>query len=163
MKIWSPWSTPSFLSQIENGQISPSIASLDRLARALGLTLADFFDQVAAAETPVVVRAADRKALRSGWSKARFASLVPHGSLQRLDGILITLAHGGRSGKRAEALPYEQLALITEGQVLLTLAREQHALAAGDAVAIPSGCPHQWANDSDTPATFSIVTVGAAA
>ncbi|HVS04161.1 MAG TPA: helix-turn-helix transcriptional regulator, partial [Thermoanaerobaculia bacterium] len=35
--------SPSFLSQVENGQSSPSIASLDRLAQALGLRLVDFF------------------------------------------------------------------------------------------------------------------------
>lgn len=151
--------SPSFLSQIENGQTSPSIASLDRLARALGLTVADFFDEVAAAETPVIVRAADRKAHRSGWSKARFASLVPYGSLQRLDGILITLAMGGRSGRRPEALPNEQLALVTAGEVTLTFSDEQFELGAGDAVAIPAGCPHRWENVTSSVATFTIVTL----
>ncbi|HUP64247.1 MAG TPA: helix-turn-helix domain-containing protein [Thermoanaerobaculia bacterium] len=151
--------SPSFLSQIENGLTSPSIASLDRLARALGLTLADFFDEVAAAEAPVIVRAGDRKAVQSGWSRARFATLVPHGSLQRLDGILITLAPGGRSGKRAESLPYEQLALVTEGPVTLRFPWEEFPLLSGDAAAIPAGCPHQWENVSDAPATFAVLTV----
>jgi transcriptional regulator with XRE-family HTH domain len=151
--------SPSFLSQVENGQTSPSIASLDRLAGALGLTLADFFDEVSAGENPVVVRAADRKAFRSGWSKAKFASLVPHGSLQRLDGLLITLAPGGRSGKRAASLPYEQLVLVTEGEVTLTLGTDEFVLGDGDAAAIPAGCDHRWQNDSRASATFSIVTL----
>lgn len=148
----------SFLSQVENGQTSPSIASLDRLARALGLTLADFFDEVTASEAPVIVRAADRKTLRSGWSRARFASLVPQGALQRLDGILITLAPGGRSGKQPESLPYEQLALVTEGEVTLKLSWEEFVLSTGDAVAIPAGCAHQWDNGSDASATFAVIT-----
>jgi transcriptional regulator with XRE-family HTH domain len=33
----------SFLSQVENGQASPSIASMERIAAALGVTLAQFF------------------------------------------------------------------------------------------------------------------------
>jgi hypothetical protein len=38
-----------FLSQLENGLVSPSIASLDRIARQLGVTLADFLE---ASRTP---------------------------------------------------------------------------------------------------------------
>ena len=35
--------SPSFISQIENGQVSPSIASLEKITATLNLTLADFF------------------------------------------------------------------------------------------------------------------------
>jgi len=33
----------SFLSQIENGQCSPSISSMEKIANALGVTLGQFF------------------------------------------------------------------------------------------------------------------------
>jgi transcriptional regulator with XRE-family HTH domain len=35
--------SPSFISQVENEQASPSIASLERIATALGVTLVEFF------------------------------------------------------------------------------------------------------------------------
>ena len=35
--------SPSFISQVEHGQASPSIASLERLVQALGMTWATFF------------------------------------------------------------------------------------------------------------------------
>jgi transcriptional regulator with XRE-family HTH domain len=152
--------SPSFLSQVENGQTSPSIASLDRLARTLGLTLADFFEEVASADAPVVMRAADRKALRSGWSKAKFSSLVPHGALQRLESILITLQPGGRSGRRLESLPYEQLALVLEGSPLLVLPSGETILSEGDAVALPAGTAHQWKNETAAAAIFVLVAAG---
>jgi transcriptional regulator with XRE-family HTH domain len=38
----------SFISQLENGQVSPSLGSLHKIAEALGVTLGEFF---AAAET----------------------------------------------------------------------------------------------------------------
>ncbi len=35
--------SPSFISQLENGQVSPSISSMERIAEALGVTLGEFF------------------------------------------------------------------------------------------------------------------------
>ena len=35
--------SPSFISQVENGLVSPSIASLERIASVLEVTLAGFF------------------------------------------------------------------------------------------------------------------------
>ena len=151
--------SPSFLSQVENGQTSPSIASLDRLADALGLTLADFFEQIAISGGPIVLRATERQALRSGWSKARFAPMVPHGALKGLEGVLITLAPGGRSGKGEETLRYEQLVLVTEGAVRLIIGGLLSKLSTGDAAAIPAGCAHRWENPTSEAATLAIVTV----
>jgi transcriptional regulator with XRE-family HTH domain len=60
---------PAFLSQIENGQSSPSLASAERIALALGVTLWQFF-QIAETEKPMVVRADRRVGFSSEWSKA---------------------------------------------------------------------------------------------
>ena len=38
--------SPSFISQVEHGQVSPSIASLERIATALGVTLGGLFHAV---------------------------------------------------------------------------------------------------------------------
>ena len=52
--------SPSFISQVEHGQVSPSIASLERIASALGITLGGFFTE--SVPTPAaVVRAAERQ------------------------------------------------------------------------------------------------------
>lgn len=61
--------SPSFVSQVEHGHASPSIASLERLARALGLGLTDFFGQVGA-EPALVMRGAERRQFTSEWSRA---------------------------------------------------------------------------------------------
>ncbi len=79
--------SPSFISQVEHGQASPSISSLERLVQALGMTLGDFFrantppavvrSHERAALTQLVVRRADRGA-RSGWSGARAGAAADH-------------------------------------------------------------------------------------
>ena len=66
----------SFLSQVENGMVSPSIASLEKMASKLGVTLADLFS-VETTTAAVVLRAHARPNFRSAWSKARIDALMP--------------------------------------------------------------------------------------
>jgi len=148
--------SPSFLSQVEHGQSSPSIASLDRLARALDLRLVDFFEH-ASAEPVVVVRSGERRNLTSAWSRARLEPLLPQGALRGLDGFLITIAPGGRSGHSPAAQPNEQLALVLTGVLGLTLAGQLYRLETGDAAGIPAGLPHLWENVGELEATIAIV------
>lgn len=149
--------SPSFVSQVEHGQASPSIASLERLARALGLGLIDFFGQVGA-EPALVMRGSERRQFTSEWSHATLEPLIPPDALRNLEGVLITLEPGGRSGKDGSAQPREQLALVLEGEVFLTIGQALHDLRAGDAAAIPSNCPHAWENRSASKVRFAIVT-----
>src|SRR5690242_14156875 len=51
--------TESFLSQVERGVASPSIASVQRIARALGQSIAELF--AADERAGIVVRARDRR------------------------------------------------------------------------------------------------------
>src|SRR5690348_15705448 len=86
--------TPGFISQVELGQASPSIASLERIAAALGVTLGQFF-QDEAEPAPTVVRAHERRVLRSGWSHAEVALLSPAAGADGFEALLIALEPGG--------------------------------------------------------------------
>lgn len=148
--------SPSFVSQVENGLTSPSIASLSRLGQCLGVGLSEFFDQ-AEGELRRVSRTAQRRNLTSGWSRARLEALVPHGALTALDGLLLTIDPGGRSGKHPSVQPAEQLAVVLEGRLHLSIGTEPHVLEAGDAAAIPAGGAHLWENREERPARLILV------
>ena len=92
--------SPSFLSQIENGQCSPSISSMEKIANALGVTLGQFFLS-ANQQTAKVVRASERARLALDWPRAEIASLgsLPDGSHFRAS--MITIKPGGLTGKPA--------------------------------------------------------------
>lgn len=150
--------SPSFVSQVENGQSSPSIASLDRLADALGLGLADFFGYVEAGNV-VVAHSRHREVLTSEWSRARVEPLVGFGALRSLEGVLVTLAPGGRSGKSPSFRPCEQLSIVLDGEVTLVLPAAQHVLTSSDAAAIPAGSPHQWENRADRVVRLAIISL----
>ena len=150
--------SPSFISQVEHEQVSPSIASLERIAAVLGVTLGGFFTEPAPSPA-VVVRATERQELTSAWSRATIEALGSAGGARTLDPIMITLAPGGRSGTRQHAALGEQFALVCNGVVTLTLPEGTYTLTHGDAVSIAAELPHQWQNTGSEPARVLIISV----
>src|SRR5262245_37540343 len=82
--------SPSFISQVENGLVSPSIASMERIADALGVTLGEFFAAAAGGAPVQIVRPPERLRLNSLWSQATIEALSPM-SNRRFEPLLITL------------------------------------------------------------------------
>lgn len=148
----------SFVSQLENGRVSPSISSMEKIAAALGATLGEFFAAAAGGEGGIIVRSAERQAMSSGWSRADIEALTLSQSTARLEAILVTLQPGGRSGKHPYSHPREELAFVVQGRVVLTLGPEQHRLRGGDATTILPGELRLWRNESRAPARILIVT-----
>src|SRR5919106_2093611 len=148
--------SPSFISQVEHDQVSPSISSLERIAEALEVTLAGFFS-VRQQEVGAVIRSADRRNLASSWSRARIEALGLVGGNTHLEGVMITMAPGGRSGKGPSGHPGEEFALVLEGEVSLTLGTEVQLLYRGDTASFTSETPHLWENSG--PATAQIVII----
>lgn len=134
--------SPSFISQVEHGQVSPSIASLERIAAVLGVTIAGLLTATPE-ETGAIVRASDRRRLASSWSKAQIEDL---GGSGKLEAVMITIAPGGRSGKSPTSHPGEELGIVFQGTVSLTLGEVVHQLKRGDAVSFSSDVPHLWEN-----------------
>ena len=149
--------SPSLISQAENGQVTPSIGSLERIAMALGVSLSKFF---AEPETSAVglVRASARQKLTSTWSPVSIEALAPLDGSGMLEPVMITMAPGGRSGKYPAALGGEKFALIFEGEVTLTLGEKVYVLRHGDAITFTPANEHQWDNTGAGPAQVMIVT-----
>jgi quercetin dioxygenase-like cupin family protein len=147
----------AFLSQVENGQASPSISSMERIANALGVTMGEFF--LATEEQPSsIVRADERAGLTSAWSQAKIEALGRSQPGRELEGVIITIRPGGASGKRPHPQLHEAIAVVLQGQMELTLGDEEHRLSVGDAVTIRAGAPRLWRNVSEKPAQVVIVS-----
>lgn len=148
--------SPSFISQVENGQASPSISSLERIASVLGMSLGRFFS-TDSHSSPSVARASERERLTSSWSKAEIEVLSAGDSSSNLESVMITIAPGGRSGKQPYAHPGEEIAIVFDGEVQLTLGEKKHCLGRGDSVSFSSKLPHLWENPG--PHTVQIIIV----
>jgi transcriptional regulator with XRE-family HTH domain len=137
--------SPSFISQLENGTVSPSLASLEKIADALGVALRDFFVPPRD-DRALIIRRDERQHVTSAWSHARIEALGVAG--QRLAAMMVVLEPDGHSGKHPRPQPREEFAFVAEGQVSLTLGEEQHLLRDGDSAVIPAGADRLWVNTS---------------
>jgi transcriptional regulator with XRE-family HTH domain len=149
----------SFLSQLEKGQVSPSIASMERIANALGVSLGEFFNSLGSNEGGVVVRASERVLLQSQWSQATLEALSPMNRGRLIEPMLITLEPGGRSGKHPTAQPREEFAFVLAGEVDLTLGPDTYSLKEGDAASLLRGELRRWTNVGSRQARVLVVAV----
>jgi XRE family transcriptional regulator, regulator of sulfur utilization len=137
--------SPSFISQVELNQASPSLASLERIAAGLGVTLGEFF-HTAEQSGPQLIRSSHRSVLQSGWSRSQIESLGNPGFGSRLEALLITMRPGGTSGSRLHPSNSELFMMVVAGSVRLELVGNTQVLKRGDAITIPAGSPHRWEN-----------------
>lgn len=148
----------AFLSQVENGQASPSISSMEKIAHALGVTLGEFFSQAQESPSPII-RATERGGIASEWSRARIEVVGKVRPGRKLEASIITLEPGGRSGKHPQPHSREQFAITLSGEVSLALGEETFVLSSGDAVTLAPEMARRWENISSQPTQVLIVSV----
>lgn len=137
--------TESFLSQVERGVATPSIASVRRIARGLGMSIADLFAEVEPAGR--LVRAGERRRI-SYPGLGAVDEFLTAGSGGKVQVIMSTVAPGGGTGEE----PYthesdEEVVIVLEGELDLWVGDEHFHLEAGDAVTYSSRVPHRNTNN----------------
>jgi transcriptional regulator with XRE-family HTH domain len=143
--------TESFLSQVEREVTSPSIASVQRIARGLDLSIAQLFAEEASTGR-VVRREARRRVAYPGLNAVdEFLTTNVAGRLQL---ILSTIEPGGGTGEE----PYthdsdEEVVVVLAGVLDLWVGDEHYVLREGDAITFPSRMPHWNMNRGDAPAS----------
>jgi transcriptional regulator with XRE-family HTH domain len=147
--------TESFLSQVERDIASPSIATLRRIAVALGTSIGVILDE--AGPHGQLVRAADRRVVTYPGLAARDEFLTD-GSDGRLQVILSVVEPGGGTGPEAYSHESDEECLIVlEGSLDLWVGAEHHRLGTGDAIRYSSRVPHR--NENPGPGTARILFV----
>jgi transcriptional regulator with XRE-family HTH domain len=138
----------SFLSQLERGKASASVASLTRIAAALGVQVADLFEPHAARADPRVLPRERRPTLQFGNGARKFL-LTPR-PLENLEVFTAEIVPGGSTGDE----PYthgdsEELVVVLSGAVQLQLGERLFSLGEGDSISYLSSTPHRVANTGD--------------
>jgi transcriptional regulator with XRE-family HTH domain len=136
--------TESFLSQVERGVASPSIASVQRIARALDTSIAELFATDESAGT--VVRVHDRrKIVYQGLGAVD--EFLTRGTEGRLQVIYTTIQPGGGTGDEAYTHDSdEEVVVVLEGSLDLWVGAEHYRLETGDAVTHSSRVAHRNTN-----------------
>ena len=146
----------SLISQVEHNQGTPSIGSLERIARALGGNLGKFFGEPDTSSTRLV-RADARPQLRSTWSPVSIEALGPLDGTGMLDPVMLIMEPEGRSGLFPGTPGGEKFTLLVAGEAVLTLGSEVHILRTGDAITFTPVLPYQWENHGTEAARVVIV------
>lgn len=130
-----------FLSAVERGQMTASIATLRKIARFYGIQILALFDP--SEDNPRLVRPAQRKRLEAGPG-VRMELLAWGNTI--LEPHLFRVASGAGSGD-AYAHEGEEFLHVLRGRLEIALDDEgQYLLRSGDSFCFESSTPHRWRN-----------------
>ncbi len=137
------------LVQVEQARTNPSIATICRLATALGVPMASL---VEAPEAPSaqVVRAEDGVPLwrgRAGGLAKLMAGLGTHHQVELWD---VRILAGDAMVSEAHPAGTRELILVVEGELTLELDGDAHRVGPGDAVVFLADRPHTYRNAAGT-------------
>lgn len=147
----------SFLSQVELGQTTPSLGSLQKISDALEISLTSL---LASDPEPLpILRKSRRESVRSEWSKASMESLVPAGFDERLGAFLLQLDATGRSGSTHYAAGRRVFMYCIKGGATLVFAegREPIEVEQGDSVVLDGPLTFSWENRTKASAHVLVV------
>jgi transcriptional regulator with XRE-family HTH domain len=123
--------TASFLSQVENGQSSLSLASLQRIATALEVPMFAFLDN-AEPRSPVV-RASERPRLETSDPEIVY-ELMSRDLGGRLMAIMIRVQPGGRRIAERLSQPTDEVMYVVRGRLSIVIDDQTYTLDPGDSI-----------------------------
>ena len=140
--------TPSMISQIESGRLTPSLHTLGKIAGAFGVTIAALFDGQAAGSI-VVTRKKDYPAVSFDGSSERWAILgagLFQGKIRAVVSTLDARSKGVTTDKVVIKPGQMKLFYVLDGKVALLYGGDRHVLEGGDSALLDGGTPHGWEN-----------------
>jgi transcriptional regulator with XRE-family HTH domain len=154
--------TPSMVSQIESGRLTPSLPTLGKLAAALGVPIASLFESSPNGRLHITRRAEYPVVSFEGTSEKWH--VLGAGLFQgKIRAVVSTLGPRGRGVKTGKVVlqPGQmKLFYVIEGRVALQYNGERHVLEAGDSAYLDGGTPHGWENVGSRPAKALWVILG---
>jgi len=142
------------ISLVERGKTSPSVATLHRLATALGVSMTFFFEEEA--QRDVVFVKADRR-VQTRSDSVIMENLGSGLRAQTMEPLLVTLPPGAGSGDDPIVHLGHEFVFCLEGEIEYEIRDDRYLLDAGDSLIFESHLPHRWRNASDSPSTILLI------
>ncbi|MFM9370594.1 helix-turn-helix domain-containing protein [Streptomyces sp. Da 82-17] len=144
------------LTDVELGQANPSLATVDRIARALDTDFAALALPAADPAGPKVEGTVVWEAVDGSRALLLGATRQPRAELWRW-----TLAPGGRYDAEPDRAGAQEIHHVLAGRLTLVLATGPQVVAAGQSAVIASDQDYAYRNDGSEPAVFMRVVTGA--
>lgn len=140
----------NMISRVERGLTIPSVQILMKLAEVFDKSIDYFVEEVTTTHEVVFSSPGQRdttvydddlnmhtESFTSGLRDPQFMS------------FLCSVPVGGSSGRQQMYHPGDELIVLLEGQLQVTIAGESYLLEAGDSLSFKSHLPHRWDNIGD--------------
>ena len=143
------------LSMIETGKTSPSVSTLQQLARALGVPITAFFAPQVSEQSVVHVRSKGRPLVN--MENMLLESLGEHLAGAAVQPFVVTLPPGANSGTQPIVHTGYEFAYCLSGCIDYKVDNQAYQLEAGDSLVFESFLPHCWENTGTEPAQMILV------
>jgi transcriptional regulator with XRE-family HTH domain len=151
--------SPGYLSKIERGLSSPPIATLSRIAFALGVKLSDFFQDYEETLSISIITPSERKALtRDGQTFGyRYETLAHRRQNKLMEPFIISLIPHRHDNKMFVHKGEEMLYLL-EGEIEMIYGDDRYQVTAvGTCIYIDASVPHRALCIGDNEARVLVV------
>ena len=141
----------AYLSRVENHKAALPISGLERLARALGVSMGVFFEEDDRALPITVCRAGKgSKGRLRGARGLVYEMLASQKAGKLMEPLLIDIASAARE-LSLRSHPGEELNFVLEGEFLLLYGKDEIRLREGDAAYYDAAVPHAARRIADRP------------
>lgn len=145
------------LSQIESGQVSPSVATLEKLADGLGIAVAAFFLDTGESQDVEVLNLDDRPFVAIGRG-GRFVPLTAMHQPVGFEPMLVQLEPGGCFDENRYGIKSPHAFVwMRKGKAVLEYNERSYDLCEMQSVYYDARRPHNWRNPFDAPCELLMV------
>jgi transcriptional regulator with XRE-family HTH domain len=145
--------TKSYLSQLESGKKSPPIATLSKIAQALSVDMAFFFEKKDPAERLMLIRSEEREpVVRDGTLFGyQYESIAPTKRHKKMEPFIITLPNKSKEEDRFDH-EGEEFFYVLKGRIKFFYGNKEYFLKEGDCVYFDSSISHRAEGLGRSPA-----------
>jgi transcriptional regulator with XRE-family HTH domain len=143
------------LSLVEKGKCSPSLGTLQLLAKALEVHITAFFES-----DPVsmrVVFTSHKHRPETTLYNTHMQNLGKDLAGGAVQPFIVTLEPGAGSGDRSLVHAGHEFVYCLRGKILYVIDQIVYILAPGDSVVFESDLPHQWKNIDEVQSQFILI------
>jgi transcriptional regulator with XRE-family HTH domain len=154
--------SPAMLSKIERAKLHPTLPTLLRIALVFSVGLEYFFAGSREKPLVAVMRKGDRVRLpdRPGARPPayRFESLDFAATERKFDSYFAEFLPAAEDALRTHAHPGVEFIYVLTGTLIVRVAEEDHAIAAGDSIYFDSSLAHAYRRSGARACTAVVVT-----
>jgi transcriptional regulator with XRE-family HTH domain len=144
--------SPAAIHKIEKSGMTPTIASLMKIAAALGKSVSYFIDESEPLRAVTLIRADERQHLFTSKQGLTLENISGRYGPFFVAGAEASVEPRADSGPEPMNHPGEELVVLLEGAMHFTVGGESYDLGPGDSLHFRTTLDHSWANPSDEPA-----------